>query len=199
QFFSELEGTIPVIFGGRPFHPEQHSNYFVDVDNAAGAALATEHLMARGRRHIATIAGPADMQAAVDRTTGWGKALSAAGLPTGLIAYGDFTMASGATAMRALLERDPHLDGVFAASDLMAIGALAVLRERGIAVPDDVSVVGFDDSPAATSSELQLTTVHQPSTEMGLRMANNLLALLGGEDVERQSILPTRLVVRDSA
>ncbi|MET3769343.1 LacI family transcriptional regulator [Marisediminicola sp. UYEF4] len=199
EFFSELDATIPVVFGGRPFHPEQHSNYFVDVDNAAGAALATEYLLEKGRRRIGTISGPVDMQAAIDRTKGWVSTLAEAGLPTDLIAHGDFTMASGASAMRDLLDRDPNLDAVFVASDLMAMGAISVLRERGISVPDQVSLVGFDDSPAATSTDPQLTTVHQPSTEMGLRMAHNLLALLAGEEVERQSILPTRLVVRDSA
>jgi len=199
EFFSELDATIPVVFGGRPFHPEQHSNYFVDVDNAAGAAQATRHLIDRGRRRIATIAGPADMQAPIDRTTGWQDTLGGAGIATDLIAHGDFTLASGASAMRELLDRDPRLDGVFVASDMMAIGALSVLRERGIAVPGQVSVVGFDDSPAATSTDVKLTTVHQPSTEMGMRMAQNLLALLRGDPVERESILPTSLVVRDSA
>lgn len=199
EFFSQLDATIPVVFGGRPFHPEQHSNYFVDVDNSAGAALATTHLIATGRRRIATISGPVDMQAAIDRTKGWARALRDAGMPTDLVARGDFTMASGASAMRELLDRDPALDAVFVASDLMAMGAVSVLHERGIAVPGQVALVGFDDSPAATSTDLQLTTVHQPSTEMGLRMAHNLLALLAGDEVERQSILPTRLVVRDSA
>lgn len=199
EFFSELDATMPVVFGGRPFHPEQHNNYFVDVDNAAGAALATRYLVEKGRHRIATISGPTDMQSAIDRTRGWSSALADAGLPADLIAHGDFTLASGADAMRELLRRDPGLDGVFVASDLMAMGAISVLRERGIAVPADVSLVGFDDSPAATSTDVKLTTVHQPSAEMGLKMAHNLLALLAGEEVERQSILPTRLVVRESA
>ncbi len=199
EFFARLDATIPVVFGGRPFHPEQHSNYFVDVDNAAGAALGTEFLIEKGRRRIATIAGPADMQAAIDRTAGWASAMTDAGLAVDLVENGDFTMASGASAMRALLEREPALDGVFVASDLMAVGAVAVLRERGIPIPGQVSIVGFDDSPAAISTDLGLTTVHQPSTEMGMRMASNLLALLAGREVERESILPTELVVRDSA
>lgn len=199
EFFSELDATLPVVFGGRPFRPEHHTNYFVDVDNAAGAALATEHLIGLGRTRIATITGPDDMQAAIDRTDGWSRALAAAGLDDSLAARGDFTMVGGAGAMRELLEREPALDAVFVASDLMASGALAVLQEKGIEVPGRVAVVGFDDTSAATITGISLTTVHQPSTEMGRRMAENLLALLRGDEVERELILPTRLVIRESA
>lgn len=199
DFFTSLDATLPVVFGGRPFHPEEHSNNFVDVDNAAGAALGTRHLLGLGRRRIATIAGPANMQAAVDRHTGWAQTVSEAGLAADLVAFGDFTMAGGAAAMRALLEREPDIDGVFVASDLMATGAVSVLRNRGLRVPQDVAVVGFDDSSAATSGEIGLTTVHQPSREMGIEMARMLLALLRGEDPERVRVLPTRLVVRESA
>ncbi len=99
---------------------------------------------------IAIIAGPPNMQAAIDRTDGWVRAMRGAGLSTDLLEHGDFTQASGAAAMRALLERAPDLDAVFVASDLMAIGAVDVLREHGRRVPEDVAVVGFDDSAAAT-------------------------------------------------
>ena len=101
--------------------------------------------------------------------------------------------------MRELLDAHPDLDGLFVASDLMATGALAVLRERGRSVPGDVAVVGFDDSPAAISGDIQLTTVQQPSVAMGEKMAQTLLALLRGESPERQSIMKTQMVVRDSA
>ncbi len=199
EFFSTLDATIPVVFGGRPFHPELHSNHYVDVDNVAAAELGTRFLIGRGRRRIATIAGPPDMQAAIDRSDGWRRTLHTNGLPAELLAHGDFTMSGGARAMRELLERDPGIDGVFVASDLMAIGAIGVLRDRGIAVPSDVSVVGFDDSPAATSGTVQLTTVRQPSMEMGEAMAAMLLDLLHGEPTERARIMPTSMVVRDSA
>lgn len=199
DFFTELDATIPVVFGGRPFHPEKHSNYFVDVDNSAGAAMGTRFLIDKGRKRIATIAGPIDMQAAVDRTTGWRHAMATAGQAADLLAYGDFTMAGGGRAMKELLQRDPQIDGVFVASDLMAMGAISVLRERGIRVPDQISIVGFDDSPAATSGDLPLTTVHQPSGEMGHKMASMVLQLLRGEPTERECIMPTRMVVRASA
>lgn len=199
DFFTTLDATIPVVFGGRPYHPELHQNNYVDVDNAAGAAMGTQYLLDLGRRRIATIAGPDNMQAAIDRNEGWLRTVGAAGLPTDLVVHGDFTLAGGAAAMRELLQRAPDLDAVFVASDLMASGAVSVLRERGLTVPQDVAVVGFDDSSAATSGEIRLTTVHQPSREMGAEMAGMLLRLLRGEPVERERVMPTRMVVRDSA
>ena len=199
DFFTTLDATIPVVFGGRPYLPELHINNFVDVDNAAGAEMGTSYLIEKGRKRIATIDGPANMQAAVDRSEGWGRAIRAAGMADDLRAQGDFTIASGASAMRSLLEMDPDLDAVFVASDLMASGAISVLRERGRSVPGDVAIVGFDDSSAATSGEIGITTVHQPSRQMGVEMASMLLALLRGEHVERERVMPTRMVVRDSA
>ena len=199
DFFTTLDATIPVVFGGRPYRPEQHHNNFVDVDNAAAAAMGTQYLLDLGRRRIATIAGPANMQAAIDRTEGWSEVISGAGLPTDLLVHGDFTLSGGAAAMREILDRAPDVDAVFAASDLMAVGAMSVLRERGRSVPNDVAVVGFDDSAAATSGEIGITTVHQPSKEMGAEMANMLLALLRGEPIERERMMPTRMVIRDSA
>lgn len=199
DFFTTLDATMPVVFGGRPFHPEQHNNAFVDVDNRAGGALGTQYLIDLGRRRIATIAGPENMQAPIDRHQGWIDAVTDAGLATDLVVHGDFTLASGAASMRELLDRSGEIDGLFVASDLMATGAISVLRERGIRVPEDIAVVGFDDSSAATSGEIRLTTVHQPSREMGAEMARMMLAMLRGESPERERVMPTRLVVRDSA
>ncbi len=202
DFFTTLDATIPVVFGGRPFRPEIHDSSYVDVDNSAGAALGVQHLIDIGRTRIATIAGPADMQAAIDRTDGWVRTLRAAGLPTKLLEHGDFTQASGGSAMRALLERSPDLDGVFVASDLMAVGAIDVLlREYRLRVPEDVAVVGFDDSPAALSGAIPLTTVHQPQRQMGRAMATMLLDRLSDDaDLGTQRLLlETRLVIRDSA
>jgi LacI family transcriptional regulator len=200
EFLTSLDATLPVVFGGRPFLPEKHSSTnYVDVDNAAGAAMGTQYLIDSGRKRIATIAGPDDMQVAIDRAEGWQRALVAAGREADLLVRGDFTRATGAEAMRQLLELDPTIDGVFAASDLMAAGAVAVLRERGIRVPQDVAVVGFDDISPATLGDVQLTTVHQPSREMGHEMGAMLLALLSGEARERQRTMPTWMVVRESA
>lgn len=199
HFLASLGDTLPVVFGGRPLDPNEQNSYYVDVDNAAASEMGTQYLIDRGRKRIATVAGPADMPAGLDRAVGWRQALTSAGMKDDLIAYGDFSMVGGARAMRELLDKDPGIDGIFIASDLMATGAVSVLRERGIRIPDDIAIVGFDDSPAAVGGEIQLTTVHQPSMEMGQKMAQVLLALLRGEQVERESIMPTRIVVRDSA
>ena len=199
HFLASLGNALPIVFGGRPLRPTERESYFVDVDNVEAAVLGTRYLIDSGRTRIAAISGPDDMPAGVDRAAGWASAMTDAGLDTSRLARGDFSMASGARAMRELLERDPELDAVFAASDLMALGAVSVLREHGRSIPADVAVVGFDDSPAATGGAVELTTVHQPSIEMGEKMAQMLLSLLRGERPEPQCIMPTRMVVRESA
>ncbi|MGV3733005.1 MAG: LacI family DNA-binding transcriptional regulator [Microcella sp.] len=196
---AELGASIPVVFGGRPLDPESTDSYYVDVDNVAAAVDGTRYLLEHGRRVIGTIAGPADMPAGIDRLAGWQRALRDAGLEPAAVAHGDFTLAGGMRAARELLDAHPDLDAIFAASDLMAMGAVTVLRERGIAVPEQVAVMGFDDSPAALACEVPLTTVRQPSVEQGERMARILLDLLEGRPVARQHLMPTSIVVRASA
>jgi DNA-binding LacI/PurR family transcriptional regulator len=196
----KLEDTgVPVVLVGRPAAATRAS--YVDADNRGGAAIAVQHLLADGRRRIATITGPLDMAAGRDRLDGYLDALRAAGRgePDGLVEVGDFREESGARAMRALLRRHPDLDAVFAASDLMAAGALGALRTAGRRVPDDVAVVGFDDSAIARWSEPPLTSVAQPIEEMGRQMARLLLARIGGEAAGLSVILQTELVVRASA
>lgn len=200
QFLAQLEGVVPVVFGGRPDASLSADPYFVDVDNVDGGRLATEHLLGLGRRRIATIAGPADMLAGVDRLTGFRAALQDAGLSSDAVAYGKFTAQGGAEAMRRLLDEHPDIDGLFVASDLMATGALGVLAGRGIRVPEDIAIVGYDDSPAATWGEVGLTTVSQPSELMGATTVDVLLRLLADEpDVPHANIVPTTLVRRESA
>ena len=117
----------------------------------------------------------------VARLAGYREAHAAGGPVDELIEYGDFSEASGAAAMCRLLDRRPDLDAVFVASDLMAGGALRALRERGRRVPDDVAVVGFEDSPIARQTEPPLTTVHQPVEEMGREMVRLLVARISRE------------------
>ena len=195
----EADTVLPLVFGGRPsFESVEH--IFVDVDNVEGGATATDHLISVGRKRIGTIAGPQNMSAGVDRLEGYRRAMDAAGLPADAVETADFTVAGAVAAARRLLDRVPDLDGLFVASDLMATGALAVFRERSRSVPGDIAVVGFDDSPAATSSAIPLTTVHQPSEQMGFEMADLLLRHLAGDpDVPKRNIMPTRLVRRASA
>lgn len=199
DFLTALSASLPVVYGGRPLDPKETQSYYIDVDNVAAAAKGVQRLIDLGKQRIGMIAGPPDMPAGIDRTKGWANALTDAGLSADRITYGDFSLLSGAQAMRELLDAHPDLDGVFVASDLMATGALGVLAEHGLAVPTDVAVVGFDDSPAATAGAIQLTTVHQPSLEMGEKMAAMMLSLLRGETIDQVHLMETRLVIRDSA
>ena len=108
-------------------------------------------------------------------------------------------MAGGAAAMTRLLDRDEPFDALFSGSDQMAFGALSVLRERGIRVPEDLAIVGFDDDDFATNSHPQLTTVSQPSVALGERMAEVLVSLIEGEPIDKLTIMPTTVVRRASA
>jgi DNA-binding LacI/PurR family transcriptional regulator len=190
------QADVPVVFGGRPLGFEP--SYYVDADNRGGARAATEHLISTGRTRIATITGRLDEGAGTARCQGFQDALAIAGLDASRVVQGDFAEDGGAKAMVELLARWPDLDGLFVASDQMAIGALRVLREAGKAVPDDVAVVGFNDISGARHTVPPLTTVHQPIQALGREMARMLLAVLAGEQPS-PLILPTRLVVRASA
>ncbi|MCC3279356.1 LacI family transcriptional regulator [Arthrobacter sp. zg-Y40] len=196
--WTHLNGFLPLVFAGRPLLDSAEA-YFVEVDNEEGAATATKRLISAGRRSIATIAGPQDMHPGVDRLAGWRTAVQRAGLSDLLVEAGDFTVASGAAAMRRLLDRGQPLDGVFAANDQMAAGAYTVLKERGLRIPDDVAVVGFDDDYYATSVAPALTTIHHPISLLGEKMAEILVDLIEGRPAERVTRLPTSLVVRESA
>ncbi|PZF97992.1 LacI family DNA-binding transcriptional regulator [Micromonospora deserti] len=187
---------IPVVCSGRPLGDSPVP--YVDVDHVGGVTAAVRHLVDSGRRRIATIAGPQDMVAGIERLTGYRETVAAAGLAE-RVAAGDFTRESGAAAMRRLLAEHPDLDAVFAASDLMAHAALRALREAGRRVPEDVAVVGFDDIETAAYTEPPLTTVRQPIQEIGREMTRQLLRLAAGEPVEPAVILPTELIVRESA
>nr|WP_277209630.1 LacI family DNA-binding transcriptional regulator [Isoptericola croceus] len=190
-------GTLPGVFVGRPF--DSAGLHYVDVDNAAGARVATQRLVDRGCHRIAALTGPQDMTAALDRHEGWRRTLTRAGLPTDAVATGDFTVEGGAAAMERILAEHPDIDGVFAASDLMAAGALQVLRAHGKNVPDDVAIVGFDALGAERTTP-RLTTVLQPVVEMVAAATSTLLDMLAGEDVHPEPrIFVPRLVEGDSA
>jgi DNA-binding LacI/PurR family transcriptional regulator len=191
---------IPVVLVGRP--PRDAEVSYVDVDNREGARRATGHLISQGRQHVATIAGPTDMVAGIDRLAGYRDALNDAGITfdKSLLATADFTHESGVTAMERLLAARPNIDAVFCASDLIAAGALAALDAAGRRVPEDVAVVGFDDSSIAATSRPPLTSVRQPIEEMGREMVHLLLDLIANNDrVARRVVLATELILRASS
>ena len=198
QLYSHLAGALPLVFGGRPLSAEGMQPCYVDVDNVAAAATVTRRLVEAGRRRIATITGPIDMGAGVDRLEGWRRALAEAGLADDLVEHGDFGLASGAEAARRLLQRGVEFDGLFAASAQMAAGALAVLREHGIVVPRDLGVVAFDDDYFAQTSVPALTTVRQPTVQLGRTAVDVLIELVEGRPAECVTILPTEVVSRGS-
>ncbi|WP_055531053.1 LacI family DNA-binding transcriptional regulator [Streptomyces graminilatus] len=194
------EMGLPTVLAGRRSPAESLSH--VHSDNAGGAAAAVGHLLARGRRTIATITGPLDMDVSRSRLQGWREALERAGheVTDRLVVPADFTEEGGETAMRTLLGQVPGLDAVFVASDVMAAGALAELRRQKRRVPDDVAVVGFDDSMFARHTNPPLTSVRQPVEEIGSMIAGILLKEIGDpEEPRRHVVLPTELVVRESS
>jgi len=198
QFLNRVAASVPVVYGGRPM-TGLANDFYVDVDNARGGREATEYLLRQGHRRIAMIAGRLTMSVGIDRLDGFRAALAAAGLSEAAVEQGDFTLEGGAAAMRRILDRGEAPDAVFAASDLMARGAIRVLRSRRLRVPHDVAVIGFDDSPVATSASPHLTTMRQPWLLQGAKMASVLVDLLAGRQPPRVTLLDPELVVRRSA
>ncbi|AWZ04015.1 MULTISPECIES: LacI family DNA-binding transcriptional regulator [unclassified Streptomyces] len=190
------EVDLPVVFGGLPLTGEP--TWYVDADNRGGARLAAEHFARTGRRRPVMITGQVDTRASVAREEGFTDGLTLSGLPLLGVEPGQFTEDGGAEAMERLLRAHPDPDAVFAASDAMAIGALRTLRERGLRVPEDVAVIGFNDLASARHTSPPLTTVHQPVRALGQEMARMLVSAIEGHR-PTPLILPTRLTVRESA
>lgn len=192
--------ALPSVFVGRPWGSADRVAY-VDTDNVAGGQDATRVLVERGCRRIGTIAGPEDMTAGLDRLEGWRRALAQAGLAADAVEHGDFTEASGERAAAALLERHPDLDGLVVASDLMAAGALRHLKARGIVVPDQLAIVGYDDLGVAERTEPGLTTVAHPVREMAAQATRLLLDQVDGgtAGTPMRVVFPPTIVRRGSA
>jgi DNA-binding LacI/PurR family transcriptional regulator len=172
----------------------------VDIDNVSGARSAVEHLIGLGWRRIACITNaPLAYTAAQERLAGYRAALEAAGLPfdEALVAEAAFDARSGHHAMASLLARGP-VEAVFVASDVVAFGAIAAIREAGLRVPHDISVVGFDDIALAAFYDPPLTTVRLPAYDLGLAAGTALLDRVAGRPVPDRTLLPTELIVRSS-
>jgi DNA-binding LacI/PurR family transcriptional regulator len=192
------DARLPAVLFARPSRSVPLS--YVDLAHRDGARLAAEHLLARGCRRLATVCGPLGVAASQERLAGFRDTLARHGHPYVPVAEGGFTLDSGVAAMADLLERHPDTDGVFAANDLMAQGACQVLRERGRRVPEDVAVVGFDDSSIAVTCHPRLTTVRQPVEEMAAEMARLLDEHIHGVRTDATSVVfDPELVVRESA
>ncbi|QNE74754.1 LacI family DNA-binding transcriptional regulator [Streptomyces finlayi] len=185
-------GLPIVLIDDRGHHPAFPS---VVTTNYEGGASAARHLRDSGRTRPLVVTGPQDFGCVRDRMRGFGSVL-----PTGLVAHGDFTERGGRLAVEQLLASGAEFDSVFAHNDISAVGALRALHAAGRRVPDDIAVVGFDDIPVARHIEPPLTTVRQPTRQMGETAARMLLSHLGGTAVpDEPVVLPTELIVRRSA
>jgi len=171
---------------------------YAAADDREGARQMTRYLVESGRRRIATITGPLDTPGGVLRLEGFCDVLGRKASKR-LIEHGDYTQLGGESAMARLLQRAPDIDAVFVGSDLMAAGALSALRAAGRRVPDDVAVGGFDDSAVALTTHPPLTTVRQPLAQVAEETVRLLLELIDGDRPEHPVILPTELVIRESA
>lgn len=191
-----LESSIPTVLIGHR-HADRNASY-VDVDDVQAADTLTTHLIDIGRQRVGHIAGLPGSVAAADRVAGYRRAIQRAGLdPDGLVVEGDFTRESGLAATSALVDRG--VDAIFCANDATAEGALEVLRARGVRVPDDVAVAGYDDLEFAARLDPPLTTIRQGVQAQGSEAARTLFQLLDDpDDGPRRIVLPTELVVRRS-
>ena len=180
--------------------PHRASVPVIRTDHRTGAEEATRHLIELGHRRIAHIAGSKGAPSTAKRIEGYRDALEAADLPARpeWVYPGDFFMPSGAAGMQRLLSLDDPPTAVLCGNDEMAFGAIRMLNKLGYAVPQDVSIVGFDDQNMAEFYNPPLTTVHIPRHELGRRAAIELIDQLEGRDVPREVVLPTRLVIRES-
>jgi DNA-binding LacI/PurR family transcriptional regulator len=194
-----IQANIPMVAISR--RPEGFEVDLVRVANRVGARKATDHLIGLGHRKIAFINGPISISTATEREEGYKDAFEAAGLniEKDLIVHGNFRYESGYEAMRSLLDLPDRPTAVFTANNLMTLGALQAIHERGLTIPRQIAVVGFDDLAWATSLEPPLTAVAQPARDVGVTAARLLLERLAEpERPVRRIILETRLIVRAS-
>ena len=188
---------VPLATVERPNRNQDQVSY-VTIDNFAATRTVIEHLISRGRRRIAMVAGAVDNMDAQDRLEAFRQVMNEAGLPSDLIAYGDFQRDTAYHAIKPLLSK--NLDAIFASSDMMAQGVYTALQEAGLRIPDDVAVVGFDDLPTASLLRPALTTIRQPIREKGSVATGLLLDTIEGKLTEaRHVVLPTTLIVRESS
>lgn len=188
---------LPVAFVG---HPPGISGAWVGIDNRGAAETITARLRGTGRRRIGMIAAALDRDSGSDRLAGFRAAMGDAFDESLVETVPLYAFADGAAGMERLLERAPDIDGVFAASDAVAAGAMQTLQAAGRTIPGDVGVVGFDDSSWARRTSPHLSSIHQPAEGLGIAAAKAVLAQLEGDQSVRTGILLDAPVVwRDSA
>lgn len=195
---SLITKKVPLVVIGRHNNPNVSS---VDADNIHGSIMAVRHLVEVGREKLATVTGHMDRYSGRDRLIGFKRGLQENNLPIveDRIAYGDFTEKKGYLQTKLLLSQ-AEFDGLYVASDMMAFGAIRAIQETGLRVPEDISVISFDDIPAAARFHPPLTTIRQPIHQIGAIAAQTLIDQLETRDTTtpRRIILPTEIVLRQS-
>lgn len=193
-----IDPKIAVVFGGDLGGSKKFP--FVDVDNVKGGLLATRHLIAQGCKNIVTITGDLKLQSGRDRLEGFERAMSEAGrsVVDSSIIQGDYSQSKAEELTRTLLKRKTKFDGVFAANDQAALGVINILLQNGVKIPEQVKIVGFDDSPIASRNIPAISTIYQPTRELGSEVAKTLIAILNGKSVE-DKILDVKLIKRASS
>jgi LacI family transcriptional regulator len=190
---------IPIVTTG--YHIPHPTLEIVDVDNVDGGYIACRYLLEHGHREIAMVTGPIYHKSVKDRSEGYRRALTNFGVDykSSLVCEGNWTSSSGYTTTRDLLERKPPFTAVFVQSDEMAIGAYRAIFNAGLKIPDDISVIGYDDLPIGEYIAPPLTTIHQPVRKIGELAVQMLIRKIHGESsLDGSIILKTRLVERDS-
>ena len=192
-----IDPKTAIVFGGDLGSSKKYS--YVDVDNVKGGKVATEHLISVGCKNIVNITGDLRLQSGRDRLDGYEKALINAGrkVDDNLILHGDYTQSKAEELTRKLLKSKMKFDGIFAANDQSAVGAINVLLQNGISVPGKIKVIGFDDSPIAARNIPSISSVKQPIRELGAEVASTLLEILNGKEVDNKTI-DVKLVKRQS-
>ena len=193
-----IDPKMAVVFGGDLGGSKKFP--FVDVDNVKGGLLAVRHLIAQGCKNIVTITGDLKLQSGRDRLEGFERAMSEAGrsVVDSSIIQGDYSQSKAEELTRALLKRKTKVDGIFAANDQAAVGVINILLQNGVKIPEQVKVVGFDDSPIASRNIPAISTIYQPTRELGSEVAKSLIAILNGESME-DKILDVKLIKRASS
>jgi len=197
QELKNLSRSVPLVVTGR--HVAGDRIYCLDTDNTAGARLATDYLIGQGHRRIAFISGPPDHPDAVQRLNGYKAALTAGKIPfaSKLVVHGDYLESGGQAAMTELLDSAAKFTAVFAANDQTAYGAMLALYRRGLEVPGDVSVIGFDDLSTSAFTIPPLTTVHRSIDEIGESAAEAIVDLIDRRTPTAR-VSPATLAVRES-
>ncbi|WP_137931741.1 LacI family DNA-binding transcriptional regulator [Mesorhizobium comanense] len=199
RVFSSLLPSVPAVLLDREIHSVNVDSVLVDHDH--GGYLAGRYLVGLGHKKFGVIGGPRDSSSSPARLQGFVRALQEAGLdlPASSVVDSDYHFVGGRVAMEQLMAQAPGITALFACNDLMAMGALTVLRGRGLRVPDEMSIVGFDDIPYAVTTWPPLTTIAQPVEKIGTRAVSLLMQRLGGPEApSRREILAPALVERES-